>query len=88
MNSNNYYEDCYQIGVQKINEDKPHRCPGCHTVAFWLDIPSLRFTSTHLIVCYKCDTTFTRWPLLTRLWSLLGRIYAEPVADDAGGYLI
>lgn len=84
MQSPEYPVDEYVFGVQKINENKPHRCPSCHAVAFWLNVPSSRFTSTHLIICYRCDTQFTRWPFMARLWRILGRVYAEPVANDAG----
>lgn len=45
-------------GVEFWNDDKPHRCPECHTVVDpgrprgWLD----------LYQCCRCGTLFARWP--------------------------
>lgn len=49
-------------GVVRWNEDKPHRCPHCHTVATDIKRPS----SWMACECCTCGTLFARWPRLAR----------------------
>lgn len=41
------------------NDDKPHRCPECHTVTVFGKPSSLA-----VYTCCQCLTRFTRWPVL------------------------
>ncbi len=49
--------------IVKWNEDKPHRCLGCHAVAVSSEDPS----SWAVYTCCRCGTRFARWPSLWRL---------------------
>lgn len=48
--------------VLRWNEDKPHRCPRCHTVVIWNGRPQW----WRLYICCRCTARFARWPALAR----------------------
>jgi hypothetical protein len=57
-----------ELGVQRWNEDKRHRCPLCHAVA--VDMGPAR--SWRVYECCRCAARFTRWPWLARLLPFAG----------------
>ena len=51
--------------VIRWNEDKPHRCPRCHTI-------TARGSQWEVNTCCNCGTRFTRWPRAQRLLRHVG----------------
>ena len=47
--------------IVEWNDDKPHRCPECHSV---LKVGSKRMRSWFVHECFHCGCRFTRWPFL------------------------
>jgi len=59
--------DCGKIPVRTYNDDKPHRCPRCHTVAIPEIGPyksTVHMLTFQAVTCCNCGTQFTRWPRL------------------------
>jgi hypothetical protein len=62
-------------GIVKWNEDKPHRCPTCHSTTDSENVARWR-----AVTCCTCHTRFARWPLLAAFLPEAGIVcdHAEP----------